>query len=88
MQEENIRIFSNQTHGVVRDYPCIIKSYKDGKLLFDVRIVVFYYGIVFNWDPTIFDYSVQLSVLYKYVAYIWSFWRSLIGYVSQETFLF
>ena len=40
MQEENIRVFSNQTNQVAKNYFNAIKSYADVKLLFDVGTVI------------------------------------------------
>ena len=40
MQEENIRVFSNQTNQVAKNYLNAIKSYADVKLLFDVGTVI------------------------------------------------
>ena len=40
MQEENIRIFSNQTNCVAQNYQDTIKSYADVKLLFDIGTVI------------------------------------------------
>ena len=40
MQEENIRLFSNQTNRVAQNYQDTIKSYADVKLLFDIGTVI------------------------------------------------
>ncbi len=40
MEEENIRVFSNQTNIVTKNYQDTIKSYADVKLLFDIGTVV------------------------------------------------
>ncbi len=40
MQKENIRVFSNQTNQVAKNYQDTIKTYADVKLLFDVGTVV------------------------------------------------